>query len=57
MYNWGRDRLQLGRLESPRHPVQLLAPAPEIVDLALAALGQAGKSALERVAVRVDQPR
>ena len=39
-----------------RGAVHAVAPAPEIVVAAVAALGQAGDGALERVAVAVDQP-
>ena len=53
----GRHRPQLGRRDGAGHPVHAVAPAPEIVLALLAPLGQAGKGALEGVAVAIDQAR
>ena len=52
-----RDRAQLLGRDAQRDRVHALAPRPEVVVLAagIAALGEAGEGALERMAVRIDQ--
>ncbi len=52
-----RHRLELIGVDAQRHAVHAVAPAPEVVVRRLAPLGQAGKGALKRMAVRVDQTR
>ena len=51
----GCNGLHLGRADAQRHPVHALAPRPEIIGSRLAPLSHAGKCALERMAVRIDQ--
>ena len=53
----GRNGLQLRGCDLQRNAIHALAPRPKVVMCRLAPLGQAGKRALERVAVGVDQRR
>ena len=53
----GGDGLQLPGRDAKGHAVHAVAPGPEVIGLAFAPLGQAGKGALEGMAVGIDQAR